>query len=118
MFGAFREVRNDPRLVGPLHAHTSAHPHILHTPAHTRRPLPSPPSPRAPVPLPRSLSLHALFHLMGHWVIAFKAGTLFAPARAVDVGCSVLVVPPANRGKALLVPVGKVRLCCSYLAPI
>lgn len=54
-----------------------------------------------------SLSLHALFYLMCHWVVAFKAAALFAPSSKLDGGDFVLVVPPPNRGSAALVPVLK-----------
>eukprot|EP01040_Poterioochromonas_malhamensis_P009840 gene9840-10684_t len=53
------------------------------------------------------ISLHALFHLMCHWVVSFKALTLYQPATKVEEGCFVLIVPPANRGSAALVPVKK-----------
>lgn len=54
-----------------------------------------------------TLSLHALFHLMCHWVVAFKAASLFQPATKVEEGNFVLVVPPPNRGHAALAEVKK-----------
>ena len=56
-----------------------------------------------------ALSLHALYYLMCHWVVSFKAATQFAPAsiQGVGVGCQVLVVPPANRGKSAMVVMKK-----------
>jgi hypothetical protein len=54
-----------------------------------------------------TLSLHALFHLMCHWMTRFKAATLFQSANRVDEGTHVLVTPPANRGKAAIVVVTK-----------
>ena len=52
-----------------------------------------------------SLSLHALFFLLGHWIVQFKALTLFKPSKKVDKGCFVLITPPPNRGAAALVEV-------------
>lgn len=57
-----------------------------------------------------TLSLHALFHLMCHWIVKFKALTLYKPAEKVDEECFVLIVPPANRGSAALVPMKKSTL--------
>ncbi|RYG67330.1 hypothetical protein EON64_07680, partial [archaeon] len=54
-----------------------------------------------------TLSCHALFFLMCHWVVAFKAATIFKPANKVDEGCVLLVKPPANRGSPALVAVQK-----------
>eukprot|EP01031_Cornospumella_fuschlensis_P038870 gene38870-47281_t len=54
-----------------------------------------------------TLSCHALFFLMCHWVVAFKAATLFKPASKVEEGCFVLIKPPANRGSPALVMVQK-----------
>ena len=52
-----------------------------------------------------SLSLHALFFLLGHWIVQFKAFSLFKPSKVVEKGCFVLVTPPPNRGTAALVEV-------------
>ena len=52
-----------------------------------------------------TLTVHALFHLLCHWIVGFKAASLFQPAKKVEEGCFVLVVPPPNRGSAALVPV-------------
>lgn len=54
-----------------------------------------------------SFSFHALFYLMCHWVVTFKAMTLFKPATKVEEGSFVLVEPPPNRGKADMVEVKK-----------
>lgn len=54
-----------------------------------------------------TVTLHALFYLMGHWIVEFKASTLFYAAKKVEEGCFVLVVPPPNRGGSALVPVKK-----------
>jgi hypothetical protein len=55
------------------------------------------------------ISLHALFHLMCHWITSFKARSLYKSASKVGdgEGCYVLIVPPANRGSASLVPMKK-----------
>jgi hypothetical protein len=52
-----------------------------------------------------TLTIHALFYLMGHWIVAFKAATLFKPSNKVEDGCFVLITPPPNRGSPALVPV-------------
>ena len=77
-----------------------------------------------PIPLPSPFTLHpspftlysSLFTLrtphishpptapLPHPTTYPQAATLFAPAPAVDLGCSVLVTPPANRGTPLMVP--------------
>lgn len=54
-----------------------------------------------------TLSLHALFHLMCHWIVKFKALTLYKSADKVEEGCFVLIAPPANRGSSSLVPIKK-----------
>lgn len=54
-----------------------------------------------------TLSLHALFYLMGHWVVAFKAISLYKPATKVEDDCMVLVTPPPNRGHPALVSIKK-----------
>jgi cation-transporting ATPase 13A1 len=55
-----------------------------------------------------TLSLHALFFLLGHWMVGFKAWSLYdsAKGKSVDKSCFLLVIPPANRGKEALVPLG------------
>ena len=52
-----------------------------------------------------TLTLHALFFLLGHWIVSFKALSLFKPAHKVEDGCFVLISPPPNRGSPALVPV-------------
>ena len=52
-----------------------------------------------------ALTLHALFHLMGHWSAAFKARAWGVPATELDEQCDIVVQPPANRGAAVLVPI-------------
>lgn len=52
-----------------------------------------------------TLTFHALFYLMGHWIVAFKAATLFKPANKVEDGCFVLITPPPNRGNPAMVAV-------------
>jgi cation-transporting ATPase 13A1 len=65
------------------------------------------PSAWACLALLMSVSLHALFHLMCHWLVSFKASALYKKAAKVEEGCDVLVAPPANRGHPALVPVKK-----------
>lgn len=52
-----------------------------------------------------TLSIHALFFLLGHWIVSFKALSLFKPANKVEDGCFVLITPPPNRGSPALMPV-------------
>ena len=52
-----------------------------------------------------TLTIHALFFLLGHWIVEFKALTLYHPATVVEEGAVVLVVPQPNRGKAAVVDV-------------
>eukprot|EP01032_Pedospumella_encystans_P012911 gene12911-14901_t len=52
-----------------------------------------------------TLTIHALFYLLGHWIVSFKALSLFKPANKVEDGCFVLITPPPNRGSPALVPV-------------
>eukprot|EP01034_Spumella_vulgaris_P021380 gene21380-27410_t len=54
-----------------------------------------------------TLSLHALFHLLCHWIVAFKAMSLFQPATKVEEGCFVLITPPPNRGSGAMVEIKK-----------
>ena len=52
-----------------------------------------------------TLTLHALFFLLCHWLVSFKALALYKPTEEVVEGAWVLVRPPINRGKAALVEV-------------
>ena len=52
-----------------------------------------------------TLTIHALFYLLGHWIVSFKALSLYKPANKVEDGCYVLITPPPNRGNPALVPV-------------
>ncbi len=52
-----------------------------------------------------TLTFHALFFLLGHWIVEFKALTLYHPAKQVEEDAVVLVVPQANRGKAAIVDI-------------
>jgi hypothetical protein len=52
-----------------------------------------------------TLTFHALFYLLGHWIVSFKASTMFTPASKVEEGCYVLITPPPNRGSPSMVPV-------------
>ncbi len=54
-----------------------------------------------------TLSIHALFHLLCHWLVGFKAGALFRASSKVEEGCFVLITPPPNRGGQQLVPIQK-----------
>ncbi len=57
-----------------------------------------------------TLCMHALFHLLCHWLVSFHALALFRPATRPEPGCHVLVFPPANRGKAELVPLTRAAI--------
>ena len=58
-----------------------------------------------------TLCLHALFHLLCHWLVSFKAMMLFTPVVSkIDDHCYILVVPPPNRGKSELVKMKKSKL--------
>lgn len=48
---------------------------------------------------------HALFFLMCHWVVGFRARTLFYETDQMSSKCHVLIVPQKHRGRAALVPV-------------
>lgn len=64
------------------------------------------PSAWACLALLATLCLHALFFLLGHWIVEFRAWSMFSHAGSkVDKTCFLLVFPPDNRGKAGLVPV-------------
>jgi manganese-transporting P-type ATPase len=51
------------------------------------------------------LTLHALFHLLCHWIVFFKAYTLYSPAKVVNESVILLILPTKNRGKATFCPV-------------
>lgn len=67
-----------------------------------------------------TLTTHALFHLMCHWNIKFKALTLFKSSKTIDLDSYVLIQPPLNRGNAELVPIKQFhiknfeRLYCEF----
>mmetsp|Transcript_91496 Transcript_91496/g.261977 ORF Transcript_91496/g.261977 Transcript_91496/m.261977 type:complete len:1471 (+) Transcript_91496:72-4484(+) len=65
-----------------------------------------------------TLSLHALFYLLCHWKVKFRAAALFSPATSVREGCYVQITPHAHRGKAAMVPIwlsdASVRLGFSF----
>jgi cation-transporting ATPase 13A1 len=65
------------------------------------------PSAAACVALFLTVVFHALFHLLCHWTVHFKAMMLYERASKVDIGSFILVQPPSNRGKAALVKVTK-----------
>jgi cation-transporting ATPase 13A1 len=65
------------------------------------------PSATACVALFLTVVFHALFHLLCHWTVAFKAAMLYERANKVDTDSYILVQPPSNRGKAALVKVTK-----------
>jgi hypothetical protein len=54
------------------------------------------------------LTIHALFHLLCHWIVSFKALVYFSPAYKVESGYYLFVEPPDNRGKADIVEVKRV----------
>jgi cation-transporting ATPase 13A1 len=68
------------------------------------RPLPSPylPSAFSCAALFLLMSFHALFHLMCHWSVPFKASALFSSATEVREGAYVQVIPSEHRGKPAL----------------
>ena len=86
------------------------------------------PSAGACVLLLLTLFSHALFHLLCHWLVSFRAAALYravqpsdrsksksagsssASSSPLDESCFVLVVPPPNRGKADLVPLRRAAL--------
>jgi len=53
------------------------------------------------------ISGHILFHLMCYWRPAFKARTLYEPAKNIREGLYALVEPHLHRGKAALVQITK-----------
>merc|ERR1711871_336844 len=79
------------------------------TTANSGRPLPSPylPSALATFALFSAVVLHALFHLLCHWLFWFRAAALFSVTTKVDAGVSVLMQPPTNHGKADLCTVSR-----------
>lgn len=59
-----------------------------------------------------TLTLHALFHLLCHWIVKFKAMVYYTSVSekknntsgvVLDENCFILVVPPSNRGKSALI---------------
>lgn len=50
------------------------------------------PSAWACLALLSTFSLHALFFLVCHWIVSFKALSLFTPTKKVEIGSVVLVV--------------------------
>jgi hypothetical protein len=50
------------------------------------------PSAWACLALLSTFSLHVLFFLMGHWIVSFKAFSLYTPTKKVEAGSEVLVV--------------------------
>eukprot|EP01038_Epipyxis_sp_PR26KG_P009128 gene9128-12312_t len=62
-----------------------------------------------------TISAHALFFLMCHWVVAFKAATQYQPAKKADDNCFVLVVPPPNRGTSAMVKMQKSSMSGTFL---
>jgi hypothetical protein len=46
-----------------------------------------------------------IHHVAGHWIVEFKAYTLYKPSYRVDADCYVFIKPPPNRGSAALVKI-------------
>ena len=69
------------------------------------RPLPHEwlPSALACVCLFFAMTSHALFYLLCHWSVSFRAKVFFSPATKVAAGCHVHFVPMAHKGKQALV---------------
>lgn len=61
-----------------------------------------------------TVTLHLLFYLLCHWLVSFKAMTLFNPAKKLDEACYILVVPPPNRGSAAMVAVAKSKITGNF----
>jgi len=55
-------------------------------------------------------TLHALFHLMCHWVVPFKASVLYADADAVSNKAWVLIIPQKHKGRPALAPVRSAKV--------
>uniref|UniRef100_A0A7S1J4X1 P-type ATPase A domain-containing protein n=1 Tax=Eutreptiella gymnastica TaxID=73025 RepID=A0A7S1J4X1_9EUGL len=76
------------------------------------------PSAGAAVALFATLTCHALFHLMCHWVLAFKAATLYKKANSLQAGHHVLVEPLPNRGQPAMCEITRSartgRLCFEF----
>ena len=73
------------------------------------RPLPHEwlPSALACVCLFFAMTSHALFYLLCHWSVSFRAKVFFSPATKVAAGCHVHFVPMAHKGKQALVPLAR-----------
>ena len=54
----------------------------------------------------------ALFFLLCHWLVSFKALALFSPTNSVKAGSYLFVQPHPHRGKAQIV---KVHACIPYM---
>lgn len=53
------------------------------------------------------LTAHALFYLLCHWIVDFKAYFLFVKETKLSEKSFLLITPPPNRGKPALAPVHK-----------
>jgi len=61
-----------------------------------------------------NLTVHALFHLMCVWSIAFKANFLYSPTSTINTGSFVRVTPHANKGKASICEVKESEVTLKY----
>lgn len=52
-----------------------------------------------------TLTIHALFYLMCHWVVGFRARALYVDSNDVNNKCHVLIVPQKHKGRPALVPI-------------
>ena len=55
-------------------------------------------------------TLHALFLLMCHWVVPFKAKALYAAADQVSNRCHALILPQKHKGRPALAPVRSAKI--------
>ena len=65
-----------------------------------------------------SVTANALFYLLCHWSVGFKASWLFAPEGEPRAGAYLYFVPLAHKGRPALVPLaiakGNGKLSCEY----
>lgn len=60
------------------------------------------------------LTCHALFHLLCHWLVFFKAYALYSSTTALSESTVLLVIPVKNRGKPSFVNVKKSPISHQY----
>ncbi|KAJ8599753.1 hypothetical protein CTAYLR_003391 [Chrysophaeum taylorii] len=57
-----------------------------------------------------TMTAHALFFLMCHWIVSFKARSLYVDSNDINNKCHLLIVPQKHKGRAALVPVKSSKL--------